>query len=193
MRVRLPWLAALPLMAAGSLAAHALSLLAFATPRAGEGHELEGRSSEGVAAHTVMPVGLIVAVASIASLAWGWGRLRGRRGVAAEVFFALPFVAYATQEVAERLLAVEASPFRAAVEPRFLVGLALQVPFGALAFAAARLLARAVGRIARHLAAQLIPRHAGWSTACVTPTGYSVGWPIACVELGHAQRGPPRR
>jgi hypothetical protein len=47
MRRRLPWLVALPVMAAGSLAAHALSYLAVSARAAENGGEMSERTSSG--------------------------------------------------------------------------------------------------------------------------------------------------
>jgi hypothetical protein len=62
------------------------------------------------------------------------------------------------QELAERLLRAEAFPFQAALEPRFLLGLLLQLPFGLLALLVARALLRVVERLVCELARARTPR-----------------------------------
>jgi len=190
MRRRLPWLLALPVMAAGSLAAHSLSYV-FVSARAGEvGGEASERASTGSASYLVLFVGILAATAVVAVTA----RLllgRRRRGLAVSPgwFFVLPPLAFALQEFAERLLRAEAVPFQAALEPRFLLGLVLQLPFGLLALLLARLLLRVVERLVRALARARTPRLRApmrWSLreACDLPR-------IPALALGYPQRGPP--
>jgi hypothetical protein len=200
MRRRLPWLVALPLMAAGSLAAHALSFV-FVGARAesavgaeGGMRDLVDRSSRGFAAHSVLPLGIVAALAGAAGSGWLIAHLRSRptRGASPWLFFALPPLAFSLQELIERLLHAEAAPFQAALEPRFLIGLALQAPLGLAALLAARLLLRVVRRIADALTRRR-------SVTARRPT-LTVRPPIACelpripaLALGYSQRGPPAR
>jgi hypothetical protein len=196
MRRRLPWLIALPLMAAGSFAAHALSYV-FAgghvegvTRVDGDVHGASERTSVGLAAHLVLPVGLLVALGIGAGTAWLVGRVRRGRGASPWLFFALPPLAFSLQEVIERLVNAEAAPFQAALEPRFLIGLALQIPLGLIALVVARALLRVVRRIARALRGPrptLSPRRAPvfrLPVACELPR-------IPALALGYPQRGPP--
>src|SRR5262245_56402064 len=146
-------------MAAGSLAAHALGY-ALAGARAeglagpdGDIHGASDRTSAGLAGHSVLPMGLLVALGIVAGAAWLVARGRGARehGASPWLFFALPLLAFSSHELIERIVRAEAAPFQAALEPRFLIGLALQVPFGLIALAAARALLRVVLRIVRTL------------------------------------------
>jgi len=198
MRLRLPWLVALPLMAGGSLVAHALSYVFLgARVEGGSGADGDiqgaaGRASSGVAGHSVLPLGLIGALAVAAGIAWLVGRARGkrRRGASPWLFFALPPLAFSLQELVERLLNAEAAPFQAALEPRFLIGLAFQIPLGLIALFVARALLRAVRRIARALVRQRptpLSRRAPrfrLPVACELPR-------IPALALGYPQRGPP--
>ena len=69
MRRRLPWLLALPVMAAGSLAAHSLSyLLITARPAEGAGEASE-RASRGSAGYLVLFLGILAATALVAGAA----------------------------------------------------------------------------------------------------------------------------
>ena len=191
MRRRLPWLLALPLMAAGSLAAHSLSYL-FVSARAAEGAgEASERASRGSGSYLVLLLGILAAtgvVAAGARLRLGRTRQRGN-AVSPWLFFVLPPLAFVLQEFAERLLHAEAFPFQAALEPRFLLGLLLQLPFGLLALLLARALLRVVERLARALARVRRPRlttTARWSLrqALDLPR-------IPALALGYQQRGPP--
>jgi hypothetical protein len=101
----------------------------------------------------------------------------------------LPPLAFALQELSERLLRAEAFPFHAALEPRFLLGLLLQLPFGLLALLLARMLLRVVERIVRALVRARRPRlptSASWSLRQVFDLPR-----IPALALGYQQRGPP--
>lgn len=193
MRRRLPWLVALPLMAAGSVAAHSLTYL-VASARTGEhGAELSERTSSGHAGYLVLFLGVLAATALVAAAARLLvGRCESHGGEPSPwLFFVLPPLAFALQEFSERLLRTEAFPFHAALEPRFLIGLLLQLPFGLLALLVARLLLRAVERIVRLLARPATAR----LTALVSwrPSQLLDLPRIPALALGYQQRGPPAR
>jgi len=87
------------------------------------------------------------------------------------------------------LLHAEAFPFQAALEPRFLLGLLLQAPFGLLALLVASALLRVVERIAGALTRH--PRPRGDASAPSRPR-QAVELPrIPALALGYAERGPP--
>jgi hypothetical protein len=191
MRRRLPWLLALPLMAAGSLAAHSLSYL-FVSARAAEGAgEGSERASSGSGSYLVLFLGILAATAVVATgarLLLGRRRQRGN-AISPWLFFVLPPLAFVLQEFAERLLHAEAFPFQAALEPRFLLGLLLQLPFGLLALLLARVLLRVVERLARVLARVRRPRLA---TAASWSLRRAFDLPrIPALAVGYQQRGPP--
>src|ERR671934_134654 len=77
MRRRLPWLLALPVMAAGSLAAHALSYLVLSARAAEGGAEVAERSSTGSASNLVLFVGVLAAMTIVAG-GWRGARRRSR-------------------------------------------------------------------------------------------------------------------
>jgi hypothetical protein len=192
MRRRLPWLAALPLMAAGSLAAHGLSRLIAPARVAGEGQELAERSSTGVAAHSVVVLGIVGALVGFVCARWLLVSLlrRPRRGASPWLFFWLPPLAFGVQELFERLLHAEAAPFQAALEPRFLIGLALQLPFGLVALLVACVLLRVASRIARAFSRRPHgPRRRPSVLACLF-VGCELPR-IPALALGYPQRGPP--
>jgi hypothetical protein len=191
MRRRLPWVLALPVMAAGSLAAHSLSYLFVAARPAEATVEMTERASTSDASYLVLVLGVLAAmgvIALAARIVLGRGRRRGA-AVSPWWFFVLPPLAFALQELAERLLHAESFPFHAALEPRFLLGLALQIPFGLLALLLARALLRVVERLVRALARplpRLRPAPVAWPlrSICDLPR-------IPAIALGYPQRGPP--
>jgi hypothetical protein len=195
---RLPWLFVLPLMAAGSLAAHAAGYALGPTGHEGaraEAAELAAvheRASGGFGGHAVLWLGLLAGLLAVVGLRVLVLRLRGRdsRRLAAGCFFLLPLLAYSSQELSERLLHAESVPFDAALEPRFLLGLALQLPFAAAAFLLGRLLLRVGERLIRLLGKhQLRPLRA---RALALPAASAFVFPrVRPLSRGHPLRGPP--
>src|SRR5712691_1546834 len=146
-------------MVAGSLAAHSVGRLLAPVSygeRHGEAGELAGlheRASAGYAGQSVLWIGLLIALVLGTGIYTGVTRWTGRRarGLGAGCFFLLPLLAFSAQEVLERVLHAESFPFHALYEPRFLLGLALQLPFAAAAFALGWLLLRAGKQLVRLL------------------------------------------
>jgi len=139
-RERLAWLVTVPIAVAGSEAAHALANTAFGSPTGPSGELVEGR---GPGAHLVPALGALVLAAItlglVARVAGAWGA--GRRASAAPFVFAcLPPALYGFQEHLELGLHSGAVPLAAVLEPTFLPGLVLQVPFALAAYVLARLL-----------------------------------------------------
>ena len=197
-RRRLPWLLALPLMVAGSIAAHVIGFaVAPATVERShrEGGELAGlheRASNGYAGHAVIWLGLVAALVAAVGIRGLIARFRGRdsRGLGAGCFFLLPLLAYSSQELIERLLHAESFPFQAVLEPRFLLGLALQLPFAAVAFLAGWLLLRAGKQLIRFLGGCPVPTLRALPARLWTPA--TVAMPrVRALSRGHPLRGPP--
>ena len=198
LRRRLPWLLALPLMVGGSIAAHVIGyVVAPATAEAGHSEvrelaALHERSSTGYAGHAVLPLGLVAALIALVGVRRLVSRLRGRdsRGLGAGCFFLLPLLAYSSQELIERLLHAEGFPFHAALEPRFLLGLALQLPFAAVAFLLGWLLLRVGQRLIRRLRDRPVPRLGARPTRLWSPTTVTLPR-VRPLSRGHPLRGPP--
>jgi hypothetical protein len=135
MNRRLPWLLMLPLMAAGCLAAHSVAY------RLVEPTSAESAHGYLALAPLVLAVGIAFGIAAAVRSA-----LAGRLGAGgpAYLFALLPPLAFTLQEHLERAFQPAASTFETALEPGFLVGLALQLPFALLALVIARTLLRAV-------------------------------------------------
>jgi hypothetical protein len=116
------------------------------------------------------------------------GRLPGR--LPSWAFALLPPVAFVVQEHVERWLHSGLVPWQAVLEPTFLPGLLLQLPFGLVAYLAARLLLGTAVRLGRVLASPPPPRARPVASKRLArpdpqPPRRS---PLACRE---AKRGPP--
>ena len=153
MRRSLAWLVAVPLMLAGSQVAHVLAYR-IVYPRASV--RLQALVETGHGYMSVLPLvlgiaGAVVAL-SLAATVIDAARGRGPRPLPPWAFALLPVAAFAAQEYLERWLAWGFLPWYAATQPTFLIGVALQLPFGALAYLAARFLLRAAKRLGLQLA-----------------------------------------
>jgi hypothetical protein len=199
-RTRLPWLAALPLVVAGSAGAHLTGSLISAArthpelgmaaehPEQLEAHHHAG----GLLTHLPPVAGLALAFVLVGLVAFVRSRRRlGRRDAGIGTFFLLPILGFALQEAIERVVHVESFPFHAVNEPRVLVGLLLQVPFGVAAYLLARLVVSTIRRVVRTLTAGIrLARTAGETSQTAAR---EVAWRprIAILATGHSGRGPP--
>jgi len=185
-------------MVAGSVAAH---LVGYAVVPAGPDHAMgeagefggfHERASQGFAGHTVLLLGLAASLVGVVCIRALLARVRGResRRLGAGCFFLLPLIAYSSQELIERLLHAESFPFHAVLEPRFLLGLALQLPFAAAAFVLAWLLLAVGTRFFRFLGRYPSPASPAPPPRLLAPT--SVALPrVRALSRGHPLRGPP--
>jgi hypothetical protein len=194
---RLPWLLAVPLVVAGSFAAHAVGYASG--PVAAEGAHAEGgdlaalheRASGGLAGHAVLWLGLIGALVAVFVIRALLAGVRGRsRGIGAGSFFLLPLLAYSFQELFERLLRAESFPFHAVLEPRFLFGLALQLPFAALAFLLGWVLFRVGERLLGLLGRSSLPSLHAVAVRLWVPAADALPR-VRPLSRGHPLRGPP--
>jgi hypothetical protein len=142
-RRALPWLLAVPMLVAGSLAAHALAYR-LAHPGAHAAESALAAAGHGYLAQAPFLLGGLTAFL-LAGLVLA-GRIGARRegcpALPAWPLALLPLVAFAVQEHVERAFADGALPLDAVTEPTFLLGLALQVPFGLVSLALGRWLGR---------------------------------------------------
>jgi hypothetical protein len=184
------WLSALPLVAAGSLLAHSLAYrIVEPDPRVRA--ELLDGTGHGYLAY--LPPLLAAALALlVAGLAGHVAAGVRRRPVPAPAWplALVPPLAFALQEHLERLAAWGQLPLAATLEPTFLVGLAMQVPFAIAALLLARGLAGAAQALGRVLAAAL-PRPRAVRPPAAPLAADSLLPRIALLALGHAERGPP--
>ncbi|MBI3647602.1 MAG: hypothetical protein HY240_02415 [Actinobacteria bacterium] len=156
MQRRLPWILALPLAFGGSWIAHAVGRALVGRPAGGtEASAHLERATTGHAGAVSLGVAAVLApflaIALVLFGAWWWTRARGRawRGAGPGWFLVLPALAYVSGELLERLTSggTEVLTLHAMQEPGLLLALALQVPFGAAAYALARLLLAAARTI----------------------------------------------
>ncbi len=181
---------ALPLMVAGTVAAHLFGSALFAHAPSSidpdRGVEGTARASHGLLTQAPLFVGVTAAFL----LVWlGHRILSGKKEVALGWFFLLPPVALVAQEVAERLIHAESFPFNPVHEPAFLAALALQIPFGLASLLLARLLLAVAVRIGRALSRPLlIPKRAPVSRPA-RPAVFR--WPSGELASGHSSRSPP--
>ncbi len=131
-------------MALGVVAAHWVAYL-IAVPDAGSRRTLLAATGHAYAAWLPMAVGALgsLAVLLLGALILGRGSSLQRTRLRPGAFLALPPIAFALQEHAERLRVGYGSPWHVWQEPTFWRGLLLQLPFGLLAYGLARLLLRA--------------------------------------------------
>lgn len=145
---RIAWLLSLGLAAAGVLAAHGVAYRIAEPDAERREHLLEHTG------HGYWDVPLLGSLCVALILVGFLGRVlagSARRDAPRPALFALaPPLGFAVQEHAERLIHHDAL-VSTALEPAFLVGLALQLPFALVALLAARALLAAAGALARHV------------------------------------------
>jgi hypothetical protein len=171
------WLLSLPLLAAAWLSAHALAY--ELVPAAEHGH--------GYLEQAPLFLTLCATVATVALA----GRVAGRRGRALPPWLAglLPLLGFALQEHLERALAGGTVPSGTVLEPVFLVGLVLQLPFAL----AALVVARALAAVADALAPPAEPTR-GFAPGFALPRpAQAESARPAVLARGHAGRAPPAR
>jgi hypothetical protein len=195
MRARAAWLIPLPLAISSWLGAHCVAY--WLVSPAGEHHRMGLHAESGHAYLGYTPAiviwGLALVVAGLL-LCVGEG-LRGRRPSRppTRLFVMLPPVGFVLQEHLERLIGTGAIPHDLMLEPTFVVGLALQLPFAL----AALLLAHALhalgfglGRIlARRLAPRRLVREAAPSLVRLPAPATLIAPSV--LALGHGPRAPP--
>lgn len=174
---RLPWLLSLPLMAAGCLGAHSAAYAAVETPEPAHGYL--------ALAPLVLAITVALGVvAALRSVLTG----RARAGSPAHLFALLPPLAFTLQEHLERALQ-GGKALETALEPAFLIGLALQLPFALCAF----LFARSLCQAAETAGALLSPRLAvPLRSTNVRPAASVVDLPrLSALASAQAGRAPP--
>jgi hypothetical protein len=188
------WVLALPLAVASWLGAHCFAY--WLIPPGAE-HHMGVHAEHGHAwlgytpALAVWGVALVLA-GVVLSLAAG---VRGRRpsGPPVRLFAFLPPFAFTVQEHAERLIGSGAVHYDLALEPTFLVGLALQLPFALAALLLTRALYAIGFGLGRALAGKLSlrqpPRYAA-PALLQLPESATLVRP-SVLALGHGQRAPP--
>ena len=157
MRQRLLWLLVAPLAVSASQGAHWLAFRLVA-PDAAARHHLLDETGHGYLAYAPVLAGVAAALVLAALAVRATAAARGgsdaggsHTTVARWPFALVPLVTFAAQEHIERLLHDGTVPLHAYAERTFLLGLALQLPFGLAAYLLARLLLAAADTVGRHL------------------------------------------
>jgi hypothetical protein len=186
---RVAWLSTAPLMLAGLLAGHSVGYrLAYSDPHT----RADALGHSGHSYFAYLPFALAISVAALLAglVLHAISAFRGepRRPAASPVIVLLPPVAFVAQEVTERLVHTGQIPWTVVVQPAFLIGLALQLPFTL----AALLLAWALDFAARAVGGALAssPRLTV-EVEVPIPVLATAGPRVAGLARGYAERAPP--
>jgi hypothetical protein len=189
MRHRVAWLSTAPLMLAGLLAGHAVGYrLAFSDPHARA--DALGHSGHSYFAYLPFALAISASVLLAGLVLHAISAFRGepRRPAASPVIVLLPPVAFVAQEVTERLVHTGQIPWTVFVQPAFLIGLALQLPFALAALLLAWALDFAARAVGRALASR--PRLTV-EVEVPIPVLVTAGPRVAGLARGYAERAPP--
>jgi hypothetical protein len=165
MRRLLAWLVCVPLVMAGTQLAHAVAYRVVQPDAAARQELLDHTGHRYLSALSL-------------ALALGWG-----------IVLIGPLV-FALQEHLERLIHDGTFPVTAALEPTFLIGVALQVPFALVALLVARLLLR----VAERLGGLLVPSRPTWAPSpphAAKPAAIDAFRPLHLRARLGIVRGPP--
>jgi hypothetical protein len=185
-RPRAAWLTALGLLGAGWVTAHVLSYMLF-VPAAERGRMLAetGHSYFQVADLLILCVTITLVGLALYVIGGPAGRPASPNTLAL-----LPPIGFVVQEHVERLAISGAFPTHLVAEPRFLLGLLLQIPFALAALVCARLLVTFARNLARSLGGTERPRL----------TSVELSWApivnrrrrrLSALALGRGERAPP--
>jgi hypothetical protein len=187
------WLVTLPVAVASWLSAHCLAYVLVPPEGSGVMHDHMAGSHNWLASMPVLVAAGITVLAAGVVLCVGDGLRGGALRTPAPLLALLPPIGFVVQEHLEHMLASGTSPFEVALQPTFLTGLALELPFavGTLLLAGALcVLAHRFGR----LLARAIPATRPALPQPVAMVGLvravSVALPSVLV-LAHAPRAPP--
>ena len=190
---RAVWLVCLVLVAVGGLFAHLAAYHLIAPEHAHREHLLQA-SGHAYLGHLRFCFALCAAIALLGLAGVVVNRLRGGRTGPPPlwIFALLPPVGFVVQEHVERFLSAGASPYATALEPSFLLGLALQIPFALVAFFVARALLALAIAIAEGLRPLARPRLLPDDLSLHPPLSFA-GAPTPVLARGYSQRAPPLR
>lgn len=185
---RLAWLLSLALAAAGGLAAHGLAYR-IAEPDAERRHRLLESTGHGYFDVTLLG-SLCVALTILAFAGCVLAGVRRDTRPPFWLFALAPPIGFCLQEHSERMLHQGSFSPGTVLEPTFLAGLLLQLPFAVIALLLARALLVAAGALARRLGAppRLWPAP---DASLAVPTDHWI--PATPTLVGaRGQRAPPR-
>jgi hypothetical protein len=194
MKPRAAWFIPVPLAVASWMGAHCFAYWLVAPG----GEEHMGMHAEGSHAYLGYTPALVLWGLALlaAGLVFSVGEgLRGRRPSPPPVrlFVLLPPIGFAVQEPLERLMGTGQVPVDIVLEPTFILGLGLQLPFAVVAL----LLAHALGAIGfgagRALAHRgvIARRMVGVSARPVRPSADALAAPPSVLARAHGPRAPP--
>ena len=177
-----------PIAAVGCEWAHALANLVFGAPDGGRSELFDGGPGAGA-------IPLLVSLALAAILAGLAGRAAGAWSTSHAAAARLPFallapVLFIVQEHAETVLNTGAVPFGTVLEPTFLPGLLLQIPFAIAGYAVARALVRLADSVRARVAARRRAAPRSCAFAPRWPT-HRVLAPSEAHRWAHSGRAPP--
>jgi hypothetical protein len=184
------WMVVLPLTAGGCLAAHALAYRLVA-PHAHERDSLLALTGHGYLGYAPLVLGVMVAVLLVALGTVVAAAARGSScpQLSASSFFMLPLLGFVVQEHVERYVHV-GNLSATVLEPAFLVGIVLQVPFALAAFLLARALLAVAEVVGKSLAVGSTARSVVPALRRLSP-GAADLVRIPVLALGYPERGPP--
>jgi hypothetical protein len=177
-----------PIAAVGCEWAHALANIVFGAPDRGRAELFDGGPGAGA-----LPI--LVSLALAAILVGLVGRATGAwstsQAAAARLPFALlPPMLFIVQEHVETVLNTGAVPFGTAIEPSFLPGLLLQIPFAIAGYAIAWALVRLADGVRARVAARRRAAHLSCTFARRWPAERAVA-PSEAHRWAHSGRAPP--
>jgi hypothetical protein len=186
-RPRAAWLTALGLLGAGWMTAHVLSYM-LVVPAAERGQMLAETGHGYFHAADLLILCGTITLAGLALFVVGG---MGRRASSPWTLALLPPIGFVVQEHAERLAVSGAFPTHLVAEPRFLLGLLLQIPFALAALLCARLLLVAAVRLTDVLSG---PTPHALAVVCLRPDlpPFADLPRRSALALGYSERGPPR-
>jgi hypothetical protein len=189
MRQRLTWLSLAPLMLGGLLAGHELGYrLGISDPHA----RSDALSHSGHSYFAYVPVALTVCLgvllAGLALQTISAFRGEPRRPATSPLLVLLSPAAFVTQEFLERFLHAGHISWTTALQPAFLIGLALQLPFALAALLLAWALDSAAHAIGDALASA---PHPVFRFQVPVPVRVTSTPRVAGLARGYGQRAPP--
>jgi hypothetical protein len=191
-RRRVVWVLSLPLAAGGWLAAHFLAYLLVA-PEAGHGTQLLSEAGHGyLRVSPLLAACAITLVVAGLALAIREGMRDGGAPARVPVWpiALVPPLGFAFQEHLERIIELNAFPFGAALEPTFIVGMAIQVPFAVGAVLLARAVLALGHALGRRLARKTQPPTCVAPPPLPAPPDPELARP-SILATGHGERAPP--
>jgi hypothetical protein len=186
-RPRAAWLTSLGLLGAGWVTAHVLSYM-LVVPAAERGRMMTETGHGYFKTADLLILSVTITLAGLALYVVG-GTER-RRAPSPWGLALLPPIGFVVQEHLERLVSDGAFPAHLLAEPRFLLGLLLQVPFALAALLFAGALLAAATRLAHSFSAH--PLHAAaaaWLGPALAPCPDVPR--RSALASGYSQRGPP--